>query len=112
MATTKAKRKKAKSKTLAEHNGTMAATLREARKEYKNSNCGDPVALALRDAFYTKKDGLDLEGFLSCLRDNGCVVGKWAESGNRGAIRMTGGLVLRAQLRKAGKITIAGKVIK
>ena len=69
----KTKKHKAKKKNHAEQNGNkMNYLLKEARKNYKDNNCGDPVALALRNAFYDKKDGLDLDGFLKCLKDNSC----------------------------------------
>ena len=93
----------------------MTERMAFARAAYRRAghphNNGDAVARALKEAFHTES-GLDLKAFLDCCRSNGVKMGKWSKNiDNPGAIRMSGGLLLRAVLRRTGKITIGGTVV-
>jgi hypothetical protein len=129
-AVDKAEKKEAKAQAKAKKSAKKAKVkiptihaLAQAKIRYKEkgdaSNCGDWLALTLRDAFITKVKGkkvFDMEGFVDCLRENEVdISGPWAKNrskGWQGRFRMNGRQKLEIALAKEGHIVLAGKKMK
>lgn len=83
------------------------------------NNCGDWLAITLKEAFLTnegKKTAFDMDGFIHCLKDNGVKVeGRWADNRNpgwQGRFRMNGRQKLEIVISANEVLVLNGKKIK
>lgn len=119
-AQVKAEKKAKATKKVAAGTDTHIRALELAKERYKAkgdvSNCGDWLAVALKDAYIEKVKGkkvFDLDGFTKCCKDNGLdVTEKWATNrspGWQGRFRMNGRQKLEIVLARNGHVVIKGK---